>query len=107
MTSASPPPAPSAADRLRAFAAAHDVAIYTAEWCPDCRRLKDLLKRENVRHRWVDIESDPAGADRLVRETGKRAIPYVLVDDRTWVRGYHMEAPSRLDVGLLAKELGA
>jgi glutaredoxin len=101
------PTAETPADALRAFGAAHDLVIYTAEWCPDCRRLKDLLKKEGVRHRWVDVEADEAGAERLVRETGKRAIPFVLVDDQKWVRGYHKEHPNRLDPALLVTELGA
>lgn len=96
-----------AADDLRAFAAAHDVAVYSATWCPDCRRLEELLSREGVRHRKVDIESDAAAAERLVRETGKRAIPFLLVDERKWVRGYHKELPARLDAALLARELAA
>lgn len=94
-------------DALRAFAAAHDVAVYSATWCPDCRRLEGLLDKEKIRYRKVDIEGDAAAADRLVRETGKRAIPFLLIDDRTWVRGYHKEVPARLDPALLARELGA
>jgi glutaredoxin len=85
--------------------AAHDLAVYSAQWCPDCTRLKTLLDRERIGHRIVDIEADPAAADRLVRETGKRAIPYILVDDSAWVRGYHKELPERLNLDVLLREL--
>jgi glutaredoxin len=95
------------ADDLRAFAAAHDLAVFGATWCPDCSRLDGMLAAEKVRHRLVDIEADAAAAERLVRETGKRAIPYLLVDGKAWVRGYHKELPSRLDGALLLKELSA
>jgi glutaredoxin len=85
----------------------HDLAVFSAEWCPDCTRLKALLSRERIPHRVVDVEDDPAAADRLVRETGKRAIPYILVDGTVWVRGYHKELPERLNPALLLRELGA
>jgi glutaredoxin len=87
--------------------AGHDLAVFSAEWCPDCTRLKALLSRERIPHRLVDIEDDPAAADRLVRETGKRAIPYILVDGAVWVRGYHTELPERLNPSLLLRELAA
>ncbi len=87
--------------------AKHDLTVYSATWCPDCTRLKSLLAREGVKHTTVDIEADASAADRLVRETGKRAIPFVLVDGKTWVRGYHKELPQRLDLALLLQELEA
>ncbi len=85
----------------------HDLSVYTATWCPDCTRLKTTLQREGLKHRVVDIESVEGAADRLVNETGKRAIPFILVDDKEWVRGYHKELPQRLDYGLLLTELEA
>lgn len=97
---------PSDEDPIARRLSAHDLAVYSADWCPDCTRLKAMLSRERIPHRVVDVEADPSAADRLVRETGKRAIPFILVDGRVWVRGYHTEAPGRLDPALLLKELG-
>jgi glutaredoxin len=97
---------PSDRNPVLALLAGHDLAVYSADWCPDCVRLKRLLERERIPHRIIDIESDPAAAARLVRETGKRAIPYILVDETSWVRGYHRELPGRLDLDLLLQELG-
>ena len=53
----------------------------------------------------VDIETVPGAADRLVAETGKRAIPFILVNGRTWVRGYHRELAQRFDPDTLVREL--
>lgn len=82
-----------------------DLKVYSADWCPDCRRLERWLDQEGVAYAKVDIEADPAAAERLERETGKRAIPFILVDGRRWVRGYHRELPQRLDASLLIREL--
>jgi glutaredoxin len=36
-----------------------DLEVYSAAWCPDCRRLEAWLTREGVAYRKVDIESVP------------------------------------------------
>ncbi len=82
-----------------------DLAVYSATWCPDCRRLDAWLAKEGVAHRKVDIETAEGAAEKLEAETGKRAIPFVLVNGKRWVRGYHKELPQRLDGDLLVAEL--
>lgn len=82
-----------------------EMHVYTASWCPDCRRLERWLSENGVAHATVDIEAVPGAAERLEQETGKRAIPFILVNGRSWVRGYHRELPQRLDPDLLVQEL--
>ena len=82
-----------------------DLEVYSAAWCPDCRRLEAWLAEHGVAYRKVDIETVPGAAERLERETGKRAIPFVKVNGGRWVRGYHKELPQRLDGDLLVREL--
>ena len=82
-----------------------DLQVFTATWCPDCRRLEQWLAANGVGHAQVDIETVPGAAERLVAETGKRAIPFILVNGRTWVRGYHRELPQRFDPDTLVREL--
>jgi glutaredoxin len=83
----------------------HDLQVYSAPWCGDCRRLERWLAENQVAYTKVDIEAVPGAAERLERETGKRAIPFILVDGTRWVRGYHRELPSRFDPDLLLKEI--
>ncbi len=82
-----------------------DLEVYSAAWCPDCRRLEAWLDGHGVAYRKVDIERVPGAAEALERETGKRAIPFVKVNGGPWVRGYHKELPQRLDGDLLVAEL--
>ena len=82
-----------------------DLMVYSATWCPDCRRLEGWLTEHGVAHTKVDIEAVPGAAEKLEAETGKRAIPFVLVNGGRWVRGYHKELPQRLDGDLLVEEL--
>jgi glutaredoxin len=82
-----------------------DLQVFSAAWCPDCRRLERWLADNGVAHTKVDIETEPGAAERLEAETGKKAIPFILVNGKTWVRGYHRELPQRLDPDMLVQEL--
>ena len=82
-----------------------DLQVYSATWCPDCRRLETWLAQNAVPHRKVDIETEHGAAEKLEVETGKCAIPFILVDGKRWVRGYHKELPQKLDPALLLQEL--
>jgi glutaredoxin len=84
-----------------------DLQVFSATWCPDCRRLERWLTDNGVAHTKVDIEAVPGAAERLEAETGKRAIPFILVNGKAWVRGYHKEVAQGLDPELLIRELQA
>jgi glutaredoxin len=89
------------------FLAGHQLDVYSTTWCPDCRRLDRWLAEQGVEHAEVNIEDAPDAARKLEDETGKRAVPFILVDGRSWVRGYHRERPGRFDGRLLVDELRA
>ena len=82
-----------------------DLQVYSATWCGDCRRLERWLAENQVSYVKVDIATSPDAAERLERETGKRAIPFILVNGKRWVRGYHRELPGRFDPELLLQEI--
>ena len=87
------------------FIRGHRLDVYTATWCPDCAQLARWLAANEVAHEKVDIDRDAGAAEKIERETGKRAVPFILVDGATWVRGYHRERPTRFDPALLVSEL--
>lgn len=84
-----------------------DLVIYSAPWCGDCQRLDRWMKSEGISLPKVDIEANPEAADRLERETGKRAIPFVLVNGKQWIPGYHKDLHSRFDAIRFVKEVVA
>jgi glutaredoxin len=87
------------------FLRGHKLTVYSSSWCPDCTRLERWMAAQSVAHEQVLIDQDAAAADKLERETGKQAVPFILVDDRNWVRGYHREERSRLSESTLIAEL--
>ncbi len=82
-----------------------DLQVYSAPWCPDCRRLDRWLEAEGLELPRVDIEAVPGAAEKLEAETGRRGIPYLLVNGKAWVRGYHRELPGRFSPELLLQDL--
>jgi glutaredoxin len=82
-----------------------DLQLYSATWCSDCRRLEAWMSQNGVSIPKVDIESVEGAAEKLEAETGKRAIPFILVNQKRWVRGYHKELPQRFDAELFVQEV--
>ena len=81
------------------------LTVYSAEWCPDCRRFKSWLDSEGVAYDYVGIDQDEKAASYLESQTGKRAIPYVQVNEGPWVRGYHKESSKGFDPELFLSEV--
>lgn len=89
------------------FLSGHELVVYSETHCPDCVRLKQWMKRRGVKARELLITDDAEAAEKLERETGKMAVPFILVDGTRWVRGYHKELATRFDESTLLDELRA
>lgn len=58
------------------------VKMYTASACSYCRRAKNLLSRKGIPFEEVDVTSDAETREWLVRETGRRSVPQIFIDQR-------------------------
>jgi glutaredoxin len=87
------------------FLAGHKLEVFTATWCPDCRRLDRWLAENEVLHDKIDIDKVDGAAETIEEATGKRGVPFFRIDGTHWVRGYHKELPSRFDARILVDEL--
>lgn len=66
------------------------ITMYGADWCGDCRRSKRFLDSNQVSYEYIDVEADPAAADRVIEiNGGMRSIPVILFPD-----GSHLTEPS-------------
>jgi len=75
------------------------ITIYSTNWCPDCRRAKDFLKKRGVEFEEINIEDDPDAEDTVIKaNNGRRKVPTVKVGDRFF-------ACSPFNAALLAEEL--
>ena len=79
------------------------VIVYTSTACPYCRRAKELLDRKRVPYREINVEHDPDREAEMIRITGRRTVPQILIHGRP-VGGcddlYAMERRGELDAAL-------
>ena len=58
-----------------------NVEIYTANYCPYCKKAKDLLQRKNVSFKEIDITDDAAGrAEAMQRSGGRKTVPQIFIN---------------------------
>jgi glutaredoxin len=89
------------------FLVGQRLEVYATSTCPDCQRLERWLGQQAIAHGRIDVDADPAASARLVSSTGKRAVPFILVNGTSGVRGYHREEPGRFSPRVLLEELRA
>ena len=60
------------------------MTVYSAPWCPHCKRVKKFLSAHKVRYTLVDIDTEPVALDRLKElQNGGQIIPTVVYADGT------------------------
>jgi thioredoxin reductase (NADPH) len=60
------------------------MTVYSAPWCPHCKRVKKFLSAHQVRYTLVDIDTDPDAINRLKElQDGGQIIPTVVYADGT------------------------
>jgi glutaredoxin len=64
------------------------IKLYTGEYCPFCRRVKNELERLGLDYEAVDADADMR--EEVIRLTGQRAIPILTIDDEVLVDSSHI-----------------
>lgn len=57
--------------------------LFTASWCVNCKPIKALIESKGYDVEVVDVDNNPT----LVRDSGVRSIPSLLLDDGSLVVG--------------------
>ena len=57
------------------------VRVFSGPNCPYCDKAKALLRRKGVEFEEIDVEVDPEAMMKVVKETGRRTIPQIFIDD--------------------------
>ena len=60
------------------------IVVYGASWCPDCHRSRTFLDGHNIGYEWIDIDEDPAAADKVAAiNHGNKTIPTIIFSDKS------------------------
>ncbi|MDP8292871.1 MAG: glutaredoxin domain-containing protein [Candidatus Orphnella occulta] len=73
---------------------AKKITTYTTQSCPHCIRLKEFLTEKGVEFENVDVSSDSAKADEMVKKSGQMGVPVVEIDGEITV-GFDKDALSQ------------
>ncbi len=64
------------------------IKLYTGDYCPFCRRVKQELERLGLEYAAVDADAD--GREEVIRLSGQRAIPILTIGDDVLVDSSHI-----------------
>lgn len=73
------------------------VTMYSTAWCPACKTARAWLEKNNIPHRYVDVERDPRGGEQMREACAKRgvkagAVPtFVIGDQGAVMQGWNRE----------------
>jgi glutaredoxin 3 len=58
------------------------VTLYVSDWCPYCRRARDLLKQKNVVFSEINVEDELKFREEMVARSNRRTVPQIFIGDR-------------------------
>ena len=58
------------------------VTVYTSDWCPYCRRAKDLLTQKNVVFNECNVDDEPELRQEMIARSNRRTVPQIFIGDR-------------------------
>lgn len=59
-----------------------NIVMYSADYCPYCRRARALLDSKGVSYTVLDVNREPRLWDEIARRTGRDTVPQIFIDDR-------------------------
>jgi glutaredoxin 3 len=64
------------------------IRLYTGDYCPFCRRVRNELERLGLDYDAVDADADMR--EEVIRLSGQRAIPILTIGDEVLVDSSHI-----------------
>jgi glutaredoxin 3 len=61
---------------------APDITIYVTDWCPYCRRAKNLLTGKSATFREINVDDEPKFREEMIARSGRRTVPQIFVGER-------------------------
>jgi glutaredoxin 3 len=58
------------------------IKLYTRKWCGWCVEAKEYLKKHGLAFEEVDVGRDPAAQAEMVRISGQRYVPTIVVEGK-------------------------
>jgi glutaredoxin 3 len=62
-----------------------EIKVYSTPTCPYCKMVKDFLAEKGLSFKEVDVSSDQAAVEEMVKQTGQMGVPVVVIDGESIV----------------------
>jgi glutaredoxin 3 len=56
--------------------------MYMSDWCPYCRRARDLLTEKNASLSEINVEDDLKFREEMIARSNRRTVPQIFVGDK-------------------------
>lgn len=70
---------------------AMNIKIYSTPSCPYCKLAKDFMTEKKIEYKEVDVASDPASANEMVKISGQMGVPVIDIEGQIIV-GWNKDA---------------
>ncbi|MDJ0625844.1 MAG: glutaredoxin 3 [Candidatus Caenarcaniphilales bacterium] len=81
---------------------AKKIEIYTTDYCPFCKRAKELLNTKGVVYTEINVEAESERQKMVQRTGGPRSVPQIFVDGELLAGGcdglYERDSKGELDL---------
>ena len=58
-----------------------DIKLYGADWCIDCRVMKNFLDKKELDYQYIDITKDKTAVEIIKKiNNGKKIIPTLIIN---------------------------
>jgi glutaredoxin 3 len=57
------------------------VVMYATDWCPYCRRARQLLESRQVVFEEIDVEMSPQARAEMQRRSGRTSVPQIFIGE--------------------------
>ncbi len=75
------------------------VIYYGADWCADCKMVKDYFARHAIAYEAHDVDNEPGAKEAMLEITnGKNAIPTIIIGDTIMQEPTAIELDKALDI---------
>ena len=61
--------------------------VYSTPTCPYCKLAKNFLKEHDIAFTDIDVSTDTAASEAMIKKTGQMGVPVIEIGDETII-GY-------------------
>lgn len=58
------------------------VTVYVSDWCPYCRRAKDLLARKSLTFDEINVDDEPKFREEMIARSRRGTVPQIFIGEK-------------------------